>query len=83
VSFGSRDAPSSSLREPPLRGLGLPVRVPRDADVVALLARLARDKKRGPGERHTFVLPRAGGGVLVADDVAEGEIAAALDAART
>jgi hypothetical protein len=43
-----------------------------------VLGRLTYDKKRRPGERHTFVLPRDGGGVVVAEDIADAEVAAAL-----
>lgn len=80
---GLVDAAFVARQEAALEGLGLPVRVPRGAGLEPLLERLARDKKRGPGARHTFVLPRAAGGVLVADDVAEGEVAAALAASRS
>jgi 3-dehydroquinate synthase len=65
-----------------LARLGLPVAVPRAAPADRVLEVLGMDKKRGPGARHTFVLP-VGEVVRVFDDVTEDEVRRALgDAAE-
>ncbi len=65
-----------------LARLGLPVDLPPALGgpeaQAALLERLGFDKKRRPGALHTFVLPRGGQGVVVAEDVSEAEVRAAL-----
>jgi shikimate kinase/3-dehydroquinate synthase len=54
---------------------GLPRSAPFDEDLV--LTRLESDKKRIAG-RQRYILPRAGGGVVVRDDVQEGAVREAL-----
>lgn len=61
-----------------LAALGLPTALPAGVDPDLVLARLGGDKKRRPGATHTFVLPLAGGGVVVVEDVSEAEVRAAL-----
>jgi 3-dehydroquinate synthetase len=63
-----------------LAGLGLPVRLPRPVDPVAVLALLSADKKRHAGATHTFVLPRRDGGLEVVTDVQSDEVERALAA---
>jgi 3-dehydroquinate synthase len=60
--------------------LGLPVRLPEGVAPEGLLAALAEDKKRRPGETHVFVLPTGAHGVVVAEDVTEAEVQRALAA---
>jgi 3-dehydroquinate synthetase len=65
-----------------LSRLGLPVRVPATAITRRVLDAMRMDKKRRPGEPHTFVLPRRVGDAVVAEDVTDEEVSAALDARR-
>jgi len=65
-----------------LAALGLPTRVPGSADGARVRDLVRADKKRRAGATHTMVLPRAGGGVVVVEDVVEAELEAALDARR-
>ena len=68
--------PADQARD--LERLGLPADVPAGVDREALLAILGLDKKRRPGETHTFALPAGEVGVHVAEDVSESEIRDAL-----
>jgi 3-dehydroquinate synthetase len=74
-----------------LARLGLPTTLPRTLDEEGLFAALSLDKKRRPGDLHTFILPRGSGGgaragtatsgalgAVVVEDVTEAEIRAAL-----
>ena len=65
-----------------LAALGLPTRLPRGVVASRVLDLVGADKKRRAGGAHTMVLPRAGGGVVVAEDVRDAELEAALDARR-
>ena len=68
--------PADQARD--LERLGLPADVPAGIDREALLAIMGLDKKRRPGETHTFALPADEVGVHVAEDVSESEIRDAL-----
>jgi 3-dehydroquinate synthase len=58
--------------------LGLPTELPGRIDVDGLLDAMSLDKKRRPGEGHTFVLPTGDVGVTVVEDLTEREIRRAL-----
>ena len=63
-----------------LARLGLPVTLPALLDTSALLALLGADKKRRVGTRHTFVLPQRPRGVIIVEDVTDGEVLKSLSA---
>ena len=61
-----------------LSTIGLPTRVPREMSADAIWAAMATDKKR-VGSRLHFVLPRALGDVVIADDVTRGQVVSVID----
>lgn len=62
-----------------LERLGLPYDVPAGVDARDLLAVMGVDKKRRPGETHTFALPTGEVGMRIVEDVSEEEIRDALE----
>jgi 3-dehydroquinate synthase len=71
-------APRIEAQDRVLARLGLPVRIPAGAPLDRLVEAIGDDKKRRSGGSHTLVLPRQGGGLVVAEDVSTSEIQAAL-----
>ena len=61
-----------------LERLGLPWDVPPGLDPDALLEIMGFDKKRRPGETHTFALPVDEVGMQIVEDVSEEEVREAL-----
>ncbi|MCC7138698.1 MAG: 3-dehydroquinate synthase [Planctomycetes bacterium] len=79
---GTLAAPWIEGQDRALALLGLPTRVPPEATPARLVAIALEDKKRRAGETLTMVLPRAHGGVSVAEDVSVAELEAAIRVRR-
>jgi len=77
---GLVDADMCARQARDLERLGLPADVPTGIDREALLTHMGLDKKRRPGETHTFALPTGEIGIEIVEDVSEDEIREALGA---
>lgn len=75
------EAPLAARIENLVRAIGLPTRVPAGLTAPVILSAMQTDKKRLAGHLR-FVLPRALGDVVLADDVPAADVAAVLDATR-
>jgi 3-dehydroquinate synthase len=64
-----------------LRAIGLPTRVPREVSADAIYGAMQTDKKR-VGAQLRFILPRALGDVVIADDVTREEMVSAIEETR-
>ena len=64
-----------------LRAIGLPTRIPREFSAEAILDAMRSDKKR-VGTRLRFILPRALGDVVIADDVPQEDVVAVIEELR-
>jgi 3-dehydroquinate synthase len=64
-----------------LRAIGLPTRIPREFSAEAILDAMRSDKKR-VGTRLRFILPRALGDVVIADDVPPEDVVAVIERLR-
>ncbi len=64
-----------------IAAVGLPTRVPAEMDTQAIVSAMATDKKR-VGKQLRFVLPRALGDVVIADDIPTEAVAAVIEEVR-
>jgi 3-dehydroquinate synthase len=78
VARGLLASGEATRQDEELRGLGLPTEVPPEVEPRDVLAVMDLDKKRRASGGRTFVLPSAPNGVIIAEDVTDDEVLAAL-----